>query len=497
MAVCNICKCELENDFKLGQHIRFFHKITKREYLDKTEGFHKCPYCDNERKWHRTFYLKTCGSNECAHKALEAEATSKYGTDYRSKKLKEVWKDETLLKKHSELAKARLSTLTQDELKSRMDKIREVCNEKYGDKNYASMRAKEAYKEKTGYDNPRKNPKVIENIQLKHREEYIVPRWNELFSEKTHKVRLSYNVYRCCTCGDVFIGDFCERCDENTYSTRSNIELEVIKEIKEFYNGDIEVNKRNIIPPKEIDIYLPEFKIGIELDGVWFHKDDKQRALLKTEACESLGIRLIHIYDVEWCIKKDILIDKIKSLMGLNKRIFARKCEIRNINNEVYSKFCEEYHIQGTVGAKWKCGLYSNNELVAIASFGKSRFADEYELLRYCSKAGISVIGGMKKLVAHFKAETGITNLVSYADRRFTSKIANVYGNENVISVSAPGYYYIKNKKIMSRFEFQKHKLKTNEFTAKYYDDRLTETEICKLAGLIKIYDCGQLKFKL
>ena len=45
----------------------------------------------------------------------------------------------------------------------------------------------------------------------------------------------------------------------------------------------------------EIDIYLPEYKIGIEYDGAYFHKGDtaEKRERRKQEKFDKLGITLV------------------------------------------------------------------------------------------------------------------------------------------------------------------------------------------------------------
>lgn len=45
----------------------------------------------------------------------------------------------------------------------------------------------------------------------------------------------------------------------------------------------------------ELDIYLPNQKIGIEYDGMYWHKEAKERDLKKNKKCKELGIKLYRI----------------------------------------------------------------------------------------------------------------------------------------------------------------------------------------------------------
>jgi very-short-patch-repair endonuclease len=412
----------------------------------------------------------------------------------------------------------------------RLEKYEKTCLEKYGAKNYYasnesqakshakslelygtkyafnSSKQKETLKAKYGVDHNWKVKKIHYKAILAKKEKYqteYIPTWNETIGKQYNKQRLSTNVYRCLNCNEVFVDfcfhnhkTFCPNCNP-IIPHKSLAEQELAEIVKTNYSGEILYNDRTVLHGKEIDIYIPELKLGFELDGIWWHQNDSKSALEKTNACETLGIKLFHIWDIELETKRQIVEDKIKTLLGLNTRIFARKCLIEEITNSQYSSFCDTYHIQGSVKAKWKFGLFFNDELVAVASFGKSRFCKDYELLRYCSKNGISIIGGMKKLVSHFKTLMSLDYIISYADRRYTSKLNSVYGNENIISISKPNYYYFRGDRIYSRLQFQKHKLKTNPITKDFYDDLLTEKEICEKAGLYIIYDCGNLKYRI
>lgn len=60
---------------------------------------------------------------------------------------------------------------------------------------------------------------------------------------------------------------------------------------------------RQIIPPYELDLYSPEYKIAIEYNGDYWHSEkfrDKEYHEMKTKLCEQKGIKLIHIWEHDW-----------------------------------------------------------------------------------------------------------------------------------------------------------------------------------------------------
>ena len=91
----------------------------------------------------------------------------------------------------------------------------------------------------------------------------------------------------------------------------------------------------------------------------------------KTEKCSKQDIRLVHIFDDEWIEKEEIVKSRLKSILGINKcKIYARKCEIRNVDSKTAKDFLNKSHLQGNVNAKYAFGLYYNGELVSIMTFG-------------------------------------------------------------------------------------------------------------------------------
>ena len=124
-------------------------------------------------------------------------------------------------------------------------------------------------------------------------------------------------------------------------------EDELYNFINQIYDGDIIKHDRKILNGKEIDIYLPSLKIGIEYNGLLWHSDkyrNKEDILNKYNLCQEKGIFLIIIYEDEWNNKKDICKSRIRGILGKNDRIFARKCEIKEISYKESSLFLDVNH---------------------------------------------------------------------------------------------------------------------------------------------------------
>ena len=279
----------------------------------------------------------------------------------------------------------------------------------------------------------------------------------------------------------------------------SDIENDIYLYIKSIYSGKIIQNDRSILNGKEIDIYLPEMNFAIEFNGLYWHSEvykDKMYHQEKTILCENKGIQLIHIWEDDWLDKKDIVKDIIQSKLGMNDKIPARKCTIKEVLSKESKEFLEKYHIQGNVNASIRIGLYYDDSLVEIATFGKLRNIlhsngqeNQYELYRLCSKSGYTVVGGVSKLLTHFIRKYQPKQIVSYANLDISN--GNVYNSFfKKISITSPGYYWSKDGYKYHRSNFTKHILVKNG-----YDKNKTEEEIMHELGYYKVYDSGNIKY--
>ena len=114
-------------------------------------------------------------------------------------------------------------------------------------------------------------------------------------------------------------------------------------------------------------------------------------------------------------------IDKIALMLKDRQNIYARKCNVKIINDKECNNFFEQYHLQWWTKHNkdniyiW---LYYNGELVECMSFGKPRYNKNYEweLLRLCSHNKYNIIWGASKIFSFFIKEINPKNIISYCD---------------------------------------------------------------------------------
>jgi hypothetical protein len=179
-------------------------------------------------------------------------------------------------------------------------------------------------------------------------------------------------------------------------------------------------------------------------------------------------------------------------------KIYARKTSIKEINdNKLVKDFLNNNHLQGYIASSIKIGLYYNDELVSLMTFGKGRVAlgsrnyNGYELLRFCSKLNTNVLGGANKLFKYFIKKYKPQNVISYADRGRSNGLLYEKLGFSLIGYTKPNYYYIVNNVRHHRFNYRKDKLVKDGF-----DKNKSEHQIMLERKIYRIYDSGNLKYE-
>lgn len=393
------------------------------------------------------------------------------------------------------------------------EKINKTFNEKYGvnsplESEEIQEKIKQTNIERYGVENVLQNPEIrekakqtmiekITDFEKQTNSTHLV----KLIEEYEHGWYYALDFPKYTKDNLVFIpNDYIPKIKEYADTNHSSLfEESIYQFVKNIYSDKINRNTRRIISPYELDVYIPDKKVAIECNGLYYHSTNhgvsKYYHLMKTEKCAEQGIRLIHINEWEWYNRKEICKSIIAGALGtFDKRLYARKCTIQEVSLDDSKDFLEKNHIQGYVPSSYRLGLFYKDELVQIVTIGKSRFKEgEWELLRMCTKLNTQVIGGFSKLLHHIPKE--YKEIVSFVDKgKFTGKGYYSTGWEYV-SDSAPNYHYFFGAKRYTRNQCQKHKLKSF-LGEENFDPELTEMQNMLNNGFLQLFDCGNIKVK-
>lgn len=284
----------------------------------------------------------------------------------------------------------------------------------------------------------------------------------------------------------------------------SRAERDIYNFCKQYVN-DVETRNRTVIAPLELDIYIPSKKLAIEFNGNYWHSSDrlgKKYHQEKTIACAKQGIHLIHIFEYEWSnLNKQIKLEQLlrSKLTQPKNIIYAKNTNLKLVTDEESKEFLDKYHLQGYTPAIINLGLYSDNELISILTFGKPRFNNNYsyEIIRYCTKFNYGVVGGIEKLFKYFKDAYNPDSIITYSDlSKFTGNVYTRIGFKPIQSntITEPNYVWISETTddVMTRYQTQKQKL----LKLGLGTEEQSEVEIMSANGYVQLFDCGNIRLE-
>lgn len=200
-------------------------------------------------------------------------------------------------------------------------------------------------------------------------------------------------------CSSTVENEFKKLLDENHIKYEQHFYLYVGNDIRKCYYYDFKVG--NILielnPTATHNITWNPYNAQVNID---YH-------YLKTKFANESGYRCINIWD--W--------DSLEILIKLLKKkdvIYARHCNIKEVSISDTKEFLNENHFQGYAKDSIRLGLYYNDNLVSIMTFGKPRYSKKfgYELIRYCSI--LNITGGVEKLFKYFIDNYNPKSIISY-----------------------------------------------------------------------------------
>ena len=437
----------------------------------------------------------------------------RYGTEY-------VFQSDEIKTKIKETNQERYGVdnpMHSDEIK---DKVKKTNQGRYGVDNVfqsdeIKTKIKKTNQERYGVDSLLLSPEFRKANYQKQRENYYIT-FLALLKEKHIKPEFDESDYINIDYDETDKKYYCELCDKQF--TSKHIKVQKVycpyhnhgtsAQEKELYSyiqtlePCVKSNERFYYTKSnyyEVDIYSEEFKIGIEFNGLYWHSELYKESSYhkdKYEFFKERGITLIQIYDSEWVNKQEVIKSFLRVKFNhIEHKIYARQCDVRELDNTSYDRFCEYNHLQGTGKAKVRLGLFHQDVLVMVMSFSKPRFNKhfEWENIRTCSKRDFVIVGGFAKLLSHFQKNYSGA-IISYVDVRFFSGGQYLKNGFVLKEHTQPGFCYFKRDSLITenRIKYQKHKLRG---LLSNYDETKSAGENLTLHGYLKIYDAGQLVF--
>ena len=284
-------------------------------------------------------------------------------------------------------------------------------------------------------------------------------------------------------------------CPTCAYSISKN-EDEIYNFIKTLCT-DAERRNRKIISPQEIDIYIPSLKIGFEYNGLIWHSEkfgkDRFYHINKTKLCKQKGVTLFHIFEDEYKNYKEVILSKIKQIIGQNNnslKIDISDCHIKEMNDDAsVTNFLERNSIHENVSNTIHICAYYNNEIISVISF---KMIDtnthtwkivnmSNDITKNCNDV-IMII--FDYFVEIYKPET-ITifkdlSLLSDYDDDLLKRLGFIPRQ-----ILPPSYRYINGNKIFGKLEFRNNVLNSVVI------DESTEKVQAEKLGYYRIWDCG------
>jgi len=280
-------------------------------------------------------------------------------------------------------------------------------------------------------------------------------------------------------------------------STRSKYES-MIEKLLDSINVNYVKNSKKIIPPLQLDFYIPDKNLAIEVGSMYFHCElssgrGRRYHHEKWKKCKEKGITLLQYFDDDLLDKWEIVESKIKRLCHVPSPVVgARKVVIKSVSSTDEKKFLNRYHLQGSnLNRTHAFGAYYDQSLVAIFSVKVKKV--QAEIVRFAVDGNHSYPGLFTKMLAHFIKTTNFAgNIFSFSDNRHGN--GNLYRSSGfeLEAETAPGYSYTRNYlKKENRLRYQKHIL-----VQKHQGDiNKTEWQIMQELGYDRIWDAGQSKW--
>ena len=296
-----------------------------------------------------------------------------------------------------------------------------------------------------------------------------------------------------------FYGLGCPQCSAKRYTSAPEKEIALYVES---LGLQIECSTRKVIYPRELDIYIPEKKIAIEFNGLYWHSEESGKGKTyhhdKWKACRDKGIQLIQIWEDEWNRNPEQIKTMLAHKLGVTqqRRVFARNTLVFGVNKKLAEQFLNENHVQGYASGSYYVGLKDKetNEFVALIVLKKEpgTGGKVLNIIRYATAA--NVIGGFTKLLTFIERTHKPESFITFADHGVSD--GSLYENNGFFADKelSPDYMYVVDGERKHKFGYRLKRFKNDPDLI--WEEGLTERELAALNGLDRIWDAGKTRYR-
>lgn len=374
------------------------------------------------------------------------------------------------------------------------EKIKQTNIEKYG---FASPAKSEIVKQKTKNTNLEKYGSSHITQRFMSNETLLILNDKKKFIELYNKYNNTRSLAEYLNVHPTTILNYIHKYNIDLNIYRSRYENELSSFLTEI-DINHSINNRSIISPLEIDLYIENFNIGIEIHGIYWHSEliqpNTNYHLMKYQKTKEKNIFLFQFFENEIRDKKDIILSMISNKLQLNKeKIGSRKVSIEKISNTDLNNFLNKNHIQGkTPLSKIRYGAIYDNEIIGVCSFQPKK--EVYELTRFCTKNNTTVMGLFSKMVNRFTNDYSPSKIISFSDNRYSNGDLYLHNGWVLETEMAPTYYYTDLQNVFHRFLFRKKNIE-RKFNISIEDK--TEKILTEELGFTRLWDAGKKKWSL
>lgn len=297
----------------------------------------------------------------------------------------------------------------------------------------------------------------------------------------------------------------CPTCAPNIYISRQEA---TIKSFLESLNLTVETSDRKILKGKEIDLYIPAKKVGIEFNGIYWHTEENGKDATyhydKWRIAKSAGVELIQIWEDDFRDRKDAVLKMLARKLGVTSLLPAihpacaeeavvsdsAGLETVTLSVDVAGDFLRENAVQGFTAGSHYLGLRTNDGTLKSVLVLDSHL-NSMSVISYTS-VGL-VEGGFRKLLEYAT--------VAYSPASFTAVSDNCLPSDDLflshgfvpVEEIQPDYKYVVNNDRRDASEYDVARFKNDANLV--YQAGLDVPALAKLNNMPKIWDAGGMKY--